>query len=206
MWVSCENRGRRDHLWYLSSPCISITRGPSSALLSLHLSPSSLGFLRKITTWLLTLIFQHLSECDRLSFVSPLPFCVPTFIHPPTHPAFSLPQPPSVIFLPFPPMVQPLPCDRRGGDEKTKTNQAQKQGLFVGLSGCLSVSLFEFFDTYTTINPRWGEVSLPLDARLSSSGLDTHRQCFRLTGQGSDLIHRDRHRLRIEVCVFFEIL
>lgn len=115
---------------------------PASLLLSLHLSPSSLGFLRKITTWLLTLIFQHLSECDRLSFVSPPSSCVPTSIHPPT--PFSLPAPThSCRLLIVPPTVQLLPCDRREEDrKKTKTNQAQTEASLPGyqaVSLCLLV-------------------------------------------------------------------
>lgn len=130
--VSSKKGGRRDQLWYLSSPCISITHAPSF-LLSLHLSPSSLSFLRKITTWLLTLIFQHLSECDRLSFVSPSPpLSLPTSIHSP----LSFPAPTSschLLIVP-PTIVQSyhVTGEREREMEKTKTNQAQTDAALLG--------------------------------------------------------------------------
>lgn len=94
---------------------------PYLLLLSLHLSPSSLAFLRKITTWLFTLIFQHVSECDRLSFVSHL------FL------SLANRSPNSSTFTMW----------QKGGGGGTKTNQSQITTALPGyqpVSRCRSVT------------------------------------------------------------------
>lgn len=170
--------------------------------------PSSLSFLRKITTWLLTLIFQHLSECDSLSFVSPhtptslLLLSLPPSIHPPTQHSLSQPQPPRVVCLSFPRQFNfyHVTGERQTEMEKNKNKSDSNRGRFARLSGCLSLSLCEFCDMYTTMNLQWGEVSLRADVCHSWSDIDT-QAAFHSDSWGSDLIHRDRHWLRIEVCV-----
>lgn len=208
---SSKKRGKRDQLWYLSSSYISITFGPSSPLHSLHISPTpsspsspSLVFWLSQENYILTVHFNiSVSKWvwQALLFV-PLPFTVPTSIRALLSLRLSFPAPSSSCRVPIVTQtVQPLPCDRseagRVGEMEKKNNKnksGSKWGRFAGLSGCLSVSPCEFCDTYTSMNLRWGEVSLRPDVCHSCSAFDAHRQRFRLTGRGSDLIHRDRQK------------
>lgn len=157
---------------------------------------SSFGFLRKITSWLLTLIFQYLSEYDRLYFVSPTPLFCPYF-HPHTS-LFSCP----ILLVSFAYRYPDSPAftmwQERSrvvvGGVKNKNKSGSKWGRFARLSGCLPVSPCESRDTYTSMNLRWGKVSLRPDICHSRSAFDALGQRFRLTERGSDLILGDRQK------------
>lgn len=203
--VSSKKRGKRDQRWYLSSLCISITCPPASLLLSLHLSPLFPQLSQE--NYNLTAHFNISASkwvWQPLLCVPPHPHLtassVPTSIHPPTHPALSLPAPASSCrLLIIPPTVQLLPCDRR---ETDRDGKKQKQIRLKPRSLCQAIrlSLCEFCDMYTTMNLQWGAVSLRADVCHSWSDIDT-QAAFHSDSWGSDLIHRDRHWLRIEVCV-----
>lgn len=147
--------------------------------------------------------------------VTASPLCPPTppphcffcpYLHPSTHPptqhSLSQPQPPRVVCLSFPRQFNfyHVTGERQTEMEKNKNKSDSNRGRFARLSGCLSLSLCEFCDMYTTMNLQWGEVSLRADVCHSWSDIDT-QAAFHSDSWGSDLIHRDRHWLRIEVRV-----
>lgn len=183
--VSSKKRGKRDQRWYL--------------FLSLHLYhsaprlPPSLASLIPLFPRLsqenynLTAHFNiSASKWVWQALLCVAPSSVPTAIHPPR----SLPAPTSLCRLLI---VSPRRFnfyhvtgegEREGEMEKKNKNKSgSNRGRFARLSGCLSLSSCEFPDTYTTMNLQWGEVSLRPDVRRSCSGLDAHRQCFRVTGR-----------------------
>lgn len=149
--VSSKKRGKRDQRWYLSSLCISITCPPASLLLSLHLSPLFPQLSQE--NYNLTAHFNISASkwvWQPLLCVPPHPHLtassVPTSIHPPTHPALSLPAPASSChLLIIPPTVQLLPCDRRETDrdgKKQKQIRLKPRSLCQAIRLSLSVSLW----------------------------------------------------------------
>lgn len=103
------------------------------------------------------------------------------YLHPSTHPYLAVPTSLCRLLI-APPTAQLLPCDRRER-EWGRRGKKQKQIRLKPRPLCQAIrlSLSEFHDTYTTMNLQWGEVSLHPDVCHSQSGLNAHRQCFRLT-------------------------
>ena len=145
--------------------------------------------------------------CRSLSHLPPSSSSLCPYLHPSIHPPFSpsLPGPNLLVSLAYrsPRHVQLLPCDRReseretgGKKNKTKTNQAQSEASPPGYQAVARWLSWHVRDHEPTM--RRGIASpwcTPLTLRLRRA-----QAVLRSDRGGSDLIHRDSHELRIEVC------
>lgn len=207
-----EERERRSAVIPFLSPCL-YRSSPCPPLLSLHLSPLfpqlsqenynlTAHFNISASKW----VWQALL-CVVLSPTSPPPPppCVPTSIHPSTHPSPPLSRAPTsscrLLIVPrdrfnFYHVTGERARERRGGNKKTKTNQAQSEASPPGYQAVARWLSWHVRDHEPTM--RRGIASpwctpLTLRLRRAQAVLWSDRG-------GSDLIHRDSHELRIEVC------
>lgn len=128
------------------------------------------------------------------------PPCVPTSIHTPT--PLSLSQPPRVVCLSFPRRFKfyHVTGEREGDGKKQKQISLNPRPLCQAIRLSLSASLWVSWHVHDhEPTMRKGIASpwcMPLIVRLRCT-----QAMFQSDRAGSDLNHRDRHVLRIEVCV-----
>lgn len=202
-YVSSKERGKRDQRWYLSSLCISITCTP-------HLPPSLASLIPLFPglsqeNYNLTAHFNISASkwvWQALLCVPP-PSSVPTSIYPPTPLSLS-PCPNLLVSFAhrFPRRFNfyHVTAERGRGKEtgkKTKTNQAQTEAA---LPGYQAVSLWVLWHVHDHEPTMRRGITLPWCTPLTLRFRLT-QAVFQSDRQGSDLIHRDRHWLRIEVYV-----